>query len=460
MAQRRLSKYLIRRLIYVPVSLLLLTVVCFLLTRLTPSDPVKQRMSVEGARSAVSDPAAYDRTYRRIAQQLGYDLPPFYFTITNATIPDTLHRIVNPDRRRVVRSLAQRYGNWPAVQEYARSVLRAAQLPPGTDDALATAARKLLVHEEPAYIRRQLRSLDGAGSRPVHEAYESMLVTARPHRVLYPRIYWNGTANQYHRYLMELLRGDFGEAYSDRRPVADKIAVALPRTVLMNGLALLVVYLLAVPLGLYMANYYNSRFDRWATLLTFLAFGIPSFWVATLLANFFTTPAFGMDIFPSMGFGDVPPGSGWFTSLKIRAGHLFLPVLCLAYPSFAYVSRHLRAAALLELRKPYVKTARMKGLTESQVLWRHVFRNAAFPLVTMLGVLLPALLAGSVAIEQIFNLPGMGQLLYNSATARDWPVVTALVLMNGLLTVIGLTLADVGYALLDPRIRLDQRYER
>ena len=98
----------------------------------------------------------------------------------------------------------------------------------------------------------------------------------------------------------------------------------------------------------------------------------------------------------------------------------------------------------------------MKGLSGTQVLWRHVFRNAAFPLVTMLGGLLPALLAGSVLIEKIFNLPGMGQLLFNAANARDWPVVTAVVLLNGLLTIIGLFLADLGYALLDPRVALDK----
>ncbi len=236
--------------------------------------------------------------------------------------------------------------------------------------------------------------------------------------------------------------------------MAGKIAVTLPRTLLLNGLALLLVYLLAVPLGMYMAQYAGSRFDRWATGLTYLGYGVPSFWVATLLANFFTTPAFGMDYFPSMGYGEIPEGTDWPTGVWIRLTYLFLPVCCLVYPSLAYVSRHLRAAALTELRQPYVLTARMKGLSGSRVLWKHVFRNAAFPLVTMLGGLLPALLAGSVLIEKIFNLPGMGQLLYNAASARDWPVVTAVVLLNGVLTITGLFLADLGYVLIDPRVKL------
>ena len=282
---------------------------------------------------------------------------------------------------------------------------------------------------------------------------------AAPSRILYPRLYWHGSRNRYHQYLRALLRGDLGVSLSDSRPVADKIRQALPRTLLLNGVALLVVYLLAVPLGVYMAYWSGSLFDRCATGMTFLAFGIPSFWVATLLANYLTTPAFGMDWFPSMGFGRIPEGTGLLGVMQIRGAHLFLPVLCLAYPSWAYVSRHLRGATLAELDKPYVRTALMKGMAGTRVLWKHVFRNASFPLITLLGGLLPALLAGSVLIENIFNVPGMGRLLYQSALARDWPVVMALVLITGLLTVVGLVLADVGYALLDPRVRIGKSHE-
>ncbi len=452
--------YLLRRLLYLPLSLLLLSVLCFAFTRAAPGDPVERRMSSEAARSLSQDPGVYLQNYRRLAREMGYDLPPFYFTVTNAAIPDTLHRIVVAEHRATARALAHHFGNWPEVQDYFRRVQSISLGLPGTDGQLVSTARRLLLRADPQYVERALRQLPPASAAPLTAPYLAMREAATPCRVLLPRIYWNGLENQYHRYLMNLLRGEWGVSYSDRRPVAGKISVTLPRTLLLNGLALLVVYLFAVPLGLYMAQYRDSRFDRWATGLTFLAYGVPGFWVATLLANFFTTPAFGMDYFPSMGFGEVPAGAGWLQVARIRAAHLFLPVLCLAYPSFAYVSRHLRTAALTELRQPYVRTARMKGLSGSRVLWKHVFRNASFPLVTMLGGLLPALLAGSVLIEKIFNLPGMGQLLYNAALARDWPVVTAVVLLNGLLTILGLVLADLGYALLDPRVSLNKPRNR
>ncbi len=449
--------YLLRRLIYLPLSLLLLSLLCFALSRATPGDPVEQRMSAEGERGVLSqDPSAYLARYRRLAAEMHYDLPPFYLTLTNASLPDTLYRIAPRSHRQLVRRLATRYGSWPNVQNYYRAVEQLAYHRPLAAEAGITLARRLLLDRSPEQ-ERLLEIPAYPELTAVREAYASMVSNPQPGRVLLPRLIWNGTDNQYHRYLAGMLRGDFGVSYTDRRSVAGKIARALPRTALLNGVALFLVYLLAVPLGMYMARYAGSLFDRWATLLTFLGFGIPSFWVATLLANFFTTPAFGMDYFPSMGFGDVPPGVGWWEEVQVRASHLILPVACLTYPALAYVARHLRAAALLQLRQPYVNTARMKGLSESQVLWRHVFRNAAFPLVTLLGGLLPGLLAGSVLIEQIFNLPGMGRLLFTSALARDWPVVTALVLLNGLVTVIGLWLADVGYVLLDPRLRLGKR---
>ncbi len=439
--------------LYLPLSLFLLSVVCFALSRAVPSDPVSQQMTLEGIRPGINNPKAFDRTYRRLAKQMGYDLPPFYLSISNAAFPDTLHRIVPRPRRQVIQKLAARYGNWPAVQAYYRELSKASALK--NNEIVVGTARRLLLRSEPSLVRRELNRITAIpAAAPLLAAHQRMVEEATPGKVLIPRIWWNGTANQYHRYLKGILQGDFGLSYSDGRPVSEKIWAAIPATALLNGIALLLVYLLAVPLGVYMAFYRNSTFDRVATFLTFLAFGLPAFWVATLLANFLTTPAFGMDWFPSMGLGYVAPETGWFAALQIRIGNLILPVFCLTYPSLAYVSRHLRSAAIIELDRPYVRTAYMKGLSGNQVLWRHVFRNASFPLITLLGGVLPALLAGSVLIEQIFYIPGMGGLLFQSATARDWPVVIALVLINGLLTVIGLVFADIGYAVLDPRVRL------
>ena len=444
-------RYLLRRLLYLPLSLLLLVSLCFALSRAVP--PLAQ----DGGADVAYSRAYLDR-YRAAAEEADRVLPLFYFSVANASLPDTLHHLAVPAHRELVTVLATRCGNWPAVQTYYRELLHLAYPESNSDDRAddrtVGTARRLLATSDPTLVAALQGQLRGPRTLAVRAAYAQLQTDVNPWRTLLPRLYWHGAGNQYHRYLSRLLSGDLGQSLTDRRSVAGKVRRALSVTLLLNGLALLLVYLLAVPLGMYMAQRHGTRFDRWATALTFLGFGIPSFWVATLLANFLTTPAFGMDLFPSMGLGEPPPDAGLLSILRTRIAHLLLPVCCLTYPSLAYVARHLRTSALNELQRPYVDTARMKGLSEHRVLWGHVFRNAAFPLITLLGSLLPALLAGSVLVELIFNLPGMGRLLYTSALARDWPVVTALVLLNGLVTVIGLLLADVAYTLTDPRVRL------
>ncbi|MEL7159211.1 MAG: ABC transporter permease [Bacteroidota bacterium] len=448
--------YALRRLLYLPLSLFLLSLVCFALRQLAPGDAVQNQLPDADSRLLTDDPAAYDALYQRTAAAYGYNLPVFYFTIRNGAMPDTLHRVVRPEEREMLRSLTLASGNWAEVQEYYRALRGLAYpLPPRTVSVAMTAtARRLLLQDDPETIRRRVFALDNSGpAKPlIHHLTQAFRLPRSA--LLGMNFSWHGTSNQYHRWLTGYLRGDFGRSNGDRRPVVDKVAPALRWTALLNGLAIFLVYLVSIPLGLYLADKPGSRTDQVVTFLLFLLFGLPSFWIATLLTNFFTTPAFGMDFFPSMGFGDVPMNASWWETFRIRTGHLFLPVLCLAYPSFAYVTRHLRRSAKHELQQAYVKTARLKGLSVRQIRWRHVFRNASFPIITMLGSLLPALLVGSVLIERIFNLPGMGQLLYNAALGSDWPVVIALVMLNGVLTAVGLLLADLTYAYADPRVRL------
>jgi len=432
--------YALRRLLYLPLSLFLLSLVCFGLRQVTPGDPIGQQLPKIDSRRSTTDPEAYDRIYRRAAASLGYDKPVFYFTLRNGALPDTLHRVARPQERAMLRGLTLSSGNWPAVQTYYQALRQAAYYAPEEVD-ITPVARRLLLQDDPANIARIINSLpeQGAGLR-LSETYEAISQNPTRARLLLPALQWHGFNNQYHHWLRQVLRGDFGNSYLDRRPVMDKILPAIKWTALLNGLAFLVVFSVAIPLGLLVAGRVGSAFDQTTTILLFLLFGIPNFWIATLIANFFTTPAFGMDFFPSMGFGDIPVDASWWTALSIRGSHLFLPVLCLSYPSFAYISRHLRRSAIQEMGQAYVKTARLKGLSTNRILWGHVFRNASFPIITLLGSLLPGLLAGSILIERIFNLPGMGQLLFTSATGQDWPVVITLVLLNGLLT--------------DPRVRL------
>jgi len=452
-----LFRYALRRLSLLPLSLFLLSLVCFGLLQLTPEDPVRRLLPDETARLSSNDPGAYDRSYRAAAVSLGYDRPAFYFSLQNAALPDTLYRIARPEARAVLRAFTLRSGNWPAVDHYYQTLKKLAwSVSPDERPEISTVLRRLLLQEDYDRVKTTIAGLaSDPSTAPLQTAFQALETGGKRANLLLPALHLHGTDNQYHHWISKLLSGDLGVSLNDRRPVGKKIGRALKWTALLNGLAILLVYLISIPTGLYMAGYRGGKFDRVTTVGLFLLFGIPSFWVATLLTNFFTTPAFGMDYFPSMGFGDLPEGASVWQIIRIRAAHLFLPVLCLAYPSWAYVSRHLRRSAVHELGQAYIKTARLKGLSRSAILWRHVLRNASFPIITLLASIFPALLAGSVLIERIFNLPGMGQLLYDAALTRDWPVVIIVVLLNGLLTAAGLLLADLAYAFADPRVRLN-----
>ena len=160
-----------------------------------------------------------------------------------------------------------------------------------------------------------------------------------------------------------------------------------------------------------------------------------------------------MNIFPSVGLGNVPTAAPWWQKIWLAAPHLLLPIFCVAYPSVAYIARQARGGMTNVLGQDYIRTARAKGLSERSVIWKHGFRNALFPLITLLASVLPAAIAGSVAVEVIFNIPGMGWLTFNAISQKDWPIVFTVLMLGSVLTVAGMLLADVLYALVDPRIK-------
>lgn len=438
-----------RRLLWLLPTLLALSLLAFGLQECSPADPVASLLPDELLR-VNDDAAAYDTLYFTVARELGRDLPVFYFSISNRAWPDSLHRLVRQDQRAVQLQLLRQYGHWEAVQNYYQSLRQAAYDP---TDSSRTIAKELLLKSEAASIKHSLKNL--ALPHPIRQHWKHLEQQQNNnYQTLLPRLQWHGFNNRYHRWLKGVLRGDFGKSYLDKRHVSSKLWPALKWTALLNGLALLFSYFIAIPIGLYAAYYAGSRFDRFSSYVLFFLFSLPAFWVATLLSNFLTTPVYGLDIFPTIGLGEWVEGAPFGQNIGRRLWHLFLPLLCLTYPALAFLSRQMRSAARKELSQAYVLTAQLKGLNVHQLLWRHVFRNALFPIITLLGGLLPSLLAGGVLIENIFNLPGMGWLLLEAVLAKDWPVVTAILLLNGLLTVVGLLLADVLYQIADPRLRM------
>lgn len=256
---------------------------------------------------------------------------------------------------------------------------------------------------------------------------------------------------QYGRWVSRVVRLDFGRSFVDHRTVREKILERLPRTVLLNAAALLFIAVVALPLGILAAARPGSRLDRLSGPTLYLLYSLPSFWVALLLQS---SLAVGLGLFPlagihSEGAASWPAVWRWADA----AWHLALPALCLGYGSLAFYARFSRANLLETLSSEFIRAARARGLREGRVLWRHALSNAWIPFLTLGGLLLPAMVSGSVIIERIFAWPGLGSLLFESLFTRDYPTLLGLSSLSAVLVLAGTLGADLLYMVVDPRLR-------
>ncbi len=249
---------------------------------------------------------------------------------------------------------------------------------------------------------------------------------------------------QYWHWLDSVLHGNLGFSYHQNESVAQLLSDRLPKTVLLAGISVLIALLIAIPLGFLQALRRNKPVDYVFTGLTFIFYSTPAFWLALILITVF---AIHWQIFPAQA----PQGN--FKDIVSHPEGLVLPVATIVLVSVAFFSRYVRSSTLENLLQDYVRTARAKGASTRRVAYRHVLRNALVPVVTLVGVALPFIFAGTLISEEVFNYPGMGLLYYNAAVARDYPVLLGVTLVVGAATVIGSLLADICYALLDPRVR-------
>jgi peptide/nickel transport system permease protein len=262
---------------------------------------------------------------------------------------------------------------------------------------------------------------------------------------------------QYALWLWNMCRGDFGNSFVDNRPVLEKIVERIPTTLSISIFVIFLEYLIAIPIGIYSAARQYSFWDRFSTFILFVLYSLPSFWIATMCIVFLANVEY-LKIFPTSGLTTLGSDNWPFIErLWDRVQHLILPITCYAYASFAFLSRQMRGSMLEVIRQDYIRTARAKGLTEKSVVLKHALRNSLIPIITLLGTILPALVGGSVIIETIFSIPGVGQLAFQALVSRDYPLIMAELVMSALLTVVGLLVVDILYAYVDPRIAFSRK---
>lgn len=260
---------------------------------------------------------------------------------------------------------------------------------------------------------------------------------------------------RYPVWLWKLLRLDFGRSFKDWRPVREILLEKIPITLQINLLSIFLAYLIAIPVGVHSAARSGSVAERTTTVFLFILYSLPSFWVAYILI-YFLAGGNHMSIFPVGGLNSAGADAfGAWRWLLDRLWHLALPVACLTYGSFAALSRYMRSGMMEVLRQDYIRTARAKGLSERAVVFKHALRNSIIPIVTILAGLLPALIGGAVITETIFGIPGMGRLAFTAILSRDYPVIMAVATVSAVLTLLGILMADIVYAFVDPRIKYE-----
>jgi peptide/nickel transport system permease protein len=257
---------------------------------------------------------------------------------------------------------------------------------------------------------------------------------------------------QYFDWLKRFVKLDFGRSFVDGRKVIHKITERIPITLTINILSLMLIFIIAIPIGILSATKQYSIFDKLSTVFVFIGFSTPTFWLALLLMILFGVH---MGLLPISGIQSIDVSEmGSFDRLWDWIKHLILPVGVSAFGGVAGLSRYSRSSMLEVIRQDYIRTAMAKGLTEQKVVFKHALRNALMPIVTILGLSVPGLIGGGVIFETIFAIPGMGQLFYSSTMSRDYPTIMGILVTGAVLTLFGNLIADIAYAFVDPRVRV------
>jgi peptide/nickel transport system permease protein len=466
-----MATYFFRRLLLAIPTLLVISLLTFGLSKCSPGDPVAMVFGEEAYQT--SDPVAQGDLYRKSAARLGFDRPAFYFTLTSAAYPDSLWNVFPLERRERLRRLIGQTGNWQAVKNYDHAVSNLVK-------TIESQANMLFLRVEiPVLVQAdQLAVVESVTSRfaqfaqsdtgaILQPAIQELVAAARnlqtahqPELFNIPAFHWHGFNNQYHRWLCGFVGGDLGLT---RRKLSiwTDLQSGFYATVAINGLAVMLAYLIAVPLGVEMARRKNNRFDRWVKRLLFLLHSMPVFWLGGLLVLAFTHTEWGRALLPSIYFdlqdawrpGQTGFGEWW----QKNASKCVLPVTILTLYAVTVLALQMRGGMLDTLGQDYIRTARAKGVQEENVYWLHALRNALFPIITLFAGLLPGVFTGSLVVEAMFGFPGVGTKTMEAYLTQDLPLLSAIIMVAAALTIVGSLLADLLYAWADPRVRFGKR---
>ncbi len=466
-------QYLLKRLLIFIPTIIVISLLMFVLSANAPGDPVELMLNKNsGNEGQASQKLSTEKAYNELRQKLGFDLPLFYFSFTNSTACDTLHRVPKKAHRENLQRLSFTYGNWNDVAAYYESLRKFENavftIERNDSNAIALNGIKERINDlyktyeetrvalffsdiEKIYAETPAVKTSSDDFEKVKLAHSAMLKNQSAFAKYIPALHVYGFENQYHRWVTNFVKGDFGISYQDKRPVWSVLKDALRWTVLLSILSIIITYILAIPIGVMAARKKGTTQERVITTALFIMYSLPSFWIATMLIIYFCGGDY-FDWFPAFGLGTLPPDAPLLDRFLETAYHFILPLFCLTYGTLTYMSRQMRGGMLNVLGQDYIRTARAKGLEDNKVIWKHAFRNSLLPILTLFANIFPLAISGSFVIEFIFSIPGMGMTTLQAINARNYPIVFTAVMFTAILTLIGTLVADVLYAAVDPRI--------
>ena len=454
-------EYILRKLFQSFFVIFSVITVVYLLQNNSVSDPVDDFINSSfGEKTATKE--AYMAAYIKEAKRQNKDQPSFYFSIVPSYFPDTLHKVIFHQDRVFIKDLLRYSKNtegalnfWSQIQSIEYFVESDSTLSTDSRTILNRIARERDVSRLSTQIKQLelLKSENPAVENLINRYYE---LSNSKKTFTFPKFIWHGSKNQYHSYITAVFTGQLGKSKSDGKSASTKILNSLKWSLSMNTIVFAIAALLGLWIGLWSIKNDGKRSEKSVATSLLFVYTMPVFWTATIFLVFFTTKRYGgwMDIFPSPGLKFWYTDEPFHKQLYLSASQLLLPIICMTIPTLAYMSRIMKSKFAEVVSENFITTLKAKGLDKKRIFNRHVLKNGLIPYITILTGSIPGLFTGSLVIEKIFNIPGIGNLLLDSIYSSDWPVISGLVIMLAVVTVIAYLLADILYSKVNPRIVL------
>ncbi len=446
-------KWILHRTFLIVPTLFLVLVLSFVLSKSVHNDPVEAALILKG----VSLDSPYgQQEYKGLYNKMGLDKPLFYFAILPHHYPSSIHTYSNAFERSIIKNLLSEKVHFLWINDYLKEkniILNNS----GLKSKLSVDEVETLAYANNLSTIRKLKStLEKPIDPLVHTQSIVKVLNQLEDNIqwmYYPTFRWHGLDNQFHVWVLRFIKGDWGVSYKDGIAVRKKIGQALKWTGVLTCISLIIISLLSYFVGIMTAIYSNTWADRFLRYFWLLFYTMPVFWLASLLITFLTSDRYGttLNIFPLPGRWYIPEGEEFWTTLSKYAHQLVLPIVCLVANDISPFSQLIRRSLLNQKLKPFVLLSQAKGLTPFQSFIHHQLPHSYTIMVTVIGGKIPALFSGSLIVEVIFNIPGMGRLIYDSILSADWNVVFGVLTMISFLVILTMLISDIIYRWIDPR---------